>query len=67
MKLILTLGVQFMMKDRVMDMPKMLPQHKHDYPFEVSIPMELEPFVTDYAIAAQTGAFATTASRAPAR
>ena len=55
MKLILTLGVQFMMKDRVMDMPKMYPQQKHEYPFEVSIPVELEPFVTDYAIAAQTG------------
>lgn len=58
MKLTLSLGIQFMMKDRVMDMPKMLSQQKHEYPFEVSIPMELEPFVTDYAIAAQTGAAA---------
>ena len=41
-----------------MDMPKMLPQQKHEYPFEVSIPVELEPFVTDYAISAQTGAAA---------
>ena len=58
MKLNLTLGIQFMLKDRVMDMPKMFPQQKCNYPYEVNIPTELEPFVTDYAIAAQTGAAA---------
>lgn len=55
MKLNLTLGIQFMLKDRAMDMPKMLPQSTYDYPYEVTIPSELEPFISAYALAAQTG------------
>ena len=55
MKLTLSLGIQFMMKDRTMDMPKMFSQNTYEYSYEVTIPSELEPFIPAYAIAAQTG------------
>lgn len=55
MKLKLSIGIQFMMKDRAMDIPKMFPQNIFEYPFDVTIPAELEPFISAYALAAQTG------------
>lgn len=55
MKLTLTLSIQFMLKDRTMDMPKMFPPNTYEYPYEVNIPAELEPFIPAYVLAAQTG------------
>lgn len=55
MKLNLVLSIQFMLKDRERDMPTMLPRSKYDYPFEVELPPELEPFSAIYAKAASEG------------
>jgi hypothetical protein len=48
MKINVTIGVQFMQKDRESDMPKMHPMEKYQMPMEVSIPAELDPYVDKY-------------------
>ena len=53
MRLNLTLGIQFMLKDKVRDMPTMLPQSKYHFGYEVKLPAELEPFMKKYAEAAK--------------
>ena len=49
MKIIVSVGVQFMMKDREMDMPSMLPRTTHDYPMSVEVSPELQPYISEYA------------------
>jgi len=49
MKIVVSVGVQFMMKDREMDMPTMLPRTTHDYGMSVEISPELAPYVEEYA------------------
>jgi hypothetical protein len=49
MKIIVSIGVQFMMKDREMDMPSMLPRTTHDYPMIVEVSPELQPYISEYA------------------
>ena len=49
MKIIVSIGVQFMMKDREMDMPSMLPRTTHDYPMSVEVSPELQPYISEYA------------------
>lgn len=49
MKIKVTLGVQFMQKDRVTDMPTMHPMTRHDYVMDVTLSPELEPFIDEYA------------------
>lgn len=49
MKIVVSVGVQFMMKDREMDMPTMLPRTTHDYGMNVEISPELAPYVEEYA------------------
>lgn len=48
MKIIVSVGVQFMMKDREMDMPKMLPRTTHSYAMDVSVSPELQPYIEEY-------------------
>lgn len=48
MKINVTIGVQFMQKDRESDMPKMHPMEKYQMPMEVDIPYELAPYVEEY-------------------
>ena len=48
MKINVTVGVQFMQKDRESDMPKMHPMEKYQMPMEVEIPSELGPYVEEY-------------------
>lgn len=48
MKIIVSVGIQFMMKDRKMDRPTMLPRTTHDYSMDVNISPELEPFLPEY-------------------
>ena len=48
MKIIVSVGVQFMMKDREMDMPKMLPRTTHSSAMEVSVSPELQPYIEEY-------------------
>ena len=49
MKIIVSVGVQFMMKDREMDMPTMLPRTTHSYTMDVSVSPELQPYIEEYA------------------
>lgn len=49
MKIIVSVGVQFMMKDREMDMPSMLPRTTHEYPMNVEVSPELQPYISEYA------------------
>lgn len=48
MKIIVSVGVQFMMKDREMDMPTMLPRTTHSYSMDVSVSPELQPYIEEY-------------------
>ena len=49
MRITVTIGVQFMMKDKETDMPSMLPRTSHDYGMDVDVSPELEPFIEEYA------------------
>ncbi len=48
MKIIVNIGVQFMLKDREMDIPSMLPRMTHKYPMNVEVSPELTPFIEEY-------------------
>ena len=48
MNIIVSVGVQFMLKDKSMDTPTMLPRISHDYPMDVTVSPELEGFCDEY-------------------
>lgn len=49
MQITVTIGVQFMLKNRETDIPTMLPRSSHDYVMDVTVSPELEQFVPEYA------------------
>ena len=49
MNILVSVGVQFMMKDREMDMPSMLPRTTHEYHMSVDVSPELQPYISEYA------------------
>lgn len=48
MQITAKIGVQFMLKNKVTDIPNMQPRTVYEYPMEVAVSPELEPYIGEY-------------------